>query len=178
MYVINRKKGFTLIELLIVIAIIGVLAVALLPTILNAPAKGRDAARQSHIKTAMNAIEAAALEIGVYPDINVGFCINELDSSRRMVINGNPVDLTKFFSGGQVPQDPSGKTAMDCAGIRYCPMTSEGHYFLITAMERPENANCSLDIFPTTPCRLPMGGLSISPQTSCGARGCCYVLVR
>lgn len=41
----NSKKGFTLIELLIVIAIIAVLAVAFLPTLLGAPAKGRDTSR-------------------------------------------------------------------------------------------------------------------------------------
>ena len=40
-----NHKGFTLIELLIVIVIIGVLALALLPTILERPAKARDAAR-------------------------------------------------------------------------------------------------------------------------------------
>lgn len=39
------KKGFTLIELLIVIAIIGILATAFVPSILNAPSKARDAAR-------------------------------------------------------------------------------------------------------------------------------------
>ena len=39
------SEGFTLIEILIVIAIIGVLAVAFLPSVLNAPAKARDAQR-------------------------------------------------------------------------------------------------------------------------------------
>jgi prepilin-type N-terminal cleavage/methylation domain-containing protein len=46
----NYKKGFTLIELLIVITIIGVLAVAFLPSFLNAPAKARDVQRMKDIQ--------------------------------------------------------------------------------------------------------------------------------
>ena len=40
-----KKRAFTLIQLLIVITIIGILAAALLPSILNAPGRGREAAR-------------------------------------------------------------------------------------------------------------------------------------
>ncbi len=42
-----NKKGFTLIELLIVITIIGILSVALLPSLLGAPAKARDTQRKT-----------------------------------------------------------------------------------------------------------------------------------
>lgn len=92
MKTLNSKKGFTLIELLIVIAIIAVLAVAFLPTILGAPAKGRDTAR-----------------------------IADLQKIQKVLINGDlvgttlpntgSIDGTSFSSflanfGGKVPSDP------------------------------------------------------------------------
>ncbi len=63
----KNRQAFTLIELLIVIAIIGILAVALLPTITGGPLKARDAARVSAVNQIVTALENVVLEGGAYP---------------------------------------------------------------------------------------------------------------
>ncbi len=63
---ITLRKGFTLIELLIVIAIIGLLAVFLLPSVLDAPRSARDAGRKVAVNDLVIAVEqykAANLEV-------------------------------------------------------------------------------------------------------------------
>jgi prepilin-type N-terminal cleavage/methylation domain-containing protein len=72
-------KGFTLIELLIVVSIIGILSVALVPSITNAPAKARDAARIAAVKDAIAAIETYAIDNNsVYP---ASGCVNTVFAS-------------------------------------------------------------------------------------------------
>ena len=67
MIVERGRKGFTLIEMLIVLIIIAVLAVVVLPRIMNARRRAKDeAARQtlSQLKTAVEEFEA---DVGCYP---------------------------------------------------------------------------------------------------------------
>ena len=63
------QKGFTLIELLIVIALIGILAVALLSAInpLEQLRKGRDSARKADAAELMNAVERFYASYQCYP---------------------------------------------------------------------------------------------------------------
>ncbi|MBU1445788.1 type II secretion system GspH family protein, partial [Patescibacteria group bacterium] len=95
----KTNKGFTLIELLIVIAIIGILATALLPTILNAPGKARDSARMLNISGIITAIEAYNADEGQYPQTDG--CVSTSTGPFKDIAGD-------YFSGSNIPQDPSG----------------------------------------------------------------------
>lgn len=92
MKTLNSKKGFTLIELLIVIAIIAVLAVAFLPTILGAPAKGRDTARIASLQKIQKVLVVGDLSGKTLPANNC--------------VNGSPFSAFVADFGGSVPKDP------------------------------------------------------------------------
>jgi prepilin-type N-terminal cleavage/methylation domain-containing protein len=146
----RNKKGFTLIELLIVIAIIGILSAALLPTILNAPARGRDAARQGHLNSIVAALETYNSDFGKYP--STSGCVGSGDVFSD---GGNSV-LNKYFAGGTPPADPSGeRTDLTedpgvCAedGQYYYGYVGEvgvAEYVLGTVMEVEQNNNSDTD---------------------------------
>lgn len=99
MKAMNSKKGFTLIELLIVIAIIGVLAVAFLPSLLGAPAKGRDTSRIADLQKIQKVLINANLEAKAYPVAAAGTCVD------GTVAPFNDVKYLSAF-GGKTPSDP------------------------------------------------------------------------
>ena len=68
----RNVKGFTLVELMIVIAIIGVLATALIPSLLGSQAKARDTARQNNLNSISAAIDGYQLDNSVFPDLTSG----------------------------------------------------------------------------------------------------------
>ncbi len=77
-----NKKGFTLVEILIVIGIIGLLSVFLVPSLLGARDKGKEAAVKGVMHSVQLAIEAYHMENDLYPlgkDITVkSLCENYL----------------------------------------------------------------------------------------------------
>ncbi len=62
-----KNKGFTLIEVLVVIGIIGLLAVFLVPNLLGAQDRAKDAAVQSVMHSVQLAVEAYNMENESYP---------------------------------------------------------------------------------------------------------------
>lgn len=122
----KTSKGFTLIELLIVITIIGILAVSLLPSVLGAPARARDAARISDLRNITTALEVYNSDNQGYPDGTNG---------KGCIGSAGFTDLDKYFQGGKPPKDPQGtsaKTIGQCGAgeYLYCkqPGTGAGYY--------------------------------------------------
>ncbi|MFA5820765.1 MAG: prepilin-type N-terminal cleavage/methylation domain-containing protein [Candidatus Gracilibacteria bacterium] len=104
MNLLKSKKGFTLIELLIVITIIGILAVAFLPTLLGAPAKARDTKRVADLQTIQKILVNANLEGKAYPT-TIG-CVEGALSTGLASPNDTWVKAFGPSFGGVVPTDP------------------------------------------------------------------------
>ena len=64
---IKNQAGFTLLELLIVIVIIGILAFLVVPGVITAPQKTRDAQRKADLSVIRNALEAYFNDHNAYP---------------------------------------------------------------------------------------------------------------
>lgn len=167
MKITKTKKGFTLIELLIVIAIIGILFAALVPTILNAPAKARDGARQLNLNSIATAVEGYNVDYGQYPagDGCIAAVFVEPGTTNSVAQN--------YFSGGNVPEDPSGTRSTTqvpndpgtCLTTgtyyyRYIGDPAIGQYILAAAMELEDsnnstsNATIAQDTGCTTGCNI------------------------
>lgn len=88
------NRGFTLVELMIVIAIIGILAAALFPSMTGYLKRSRDAARTSHLKDISTAAGAYFSDRETYPDpalVTIG-CVNSGQLTTNYMPKGLPSD--------------------------------------------------------------------------------------
>ena len=128
------KKAFTLIELLVVVSIIGVLAVALVPTIGSAPAKARDAARKTKIGEVIKAVEMYNIDEGKYP-------AEHAVNTAKCVLDGPDVhaDFTAYLSSFELAGEPTGATCGD--GIMYTP-TADGYTVYVYVENESSGTHC------------------------------------
>lgn len=121
MKLLKGRKGFTLIELLIVITIIGVLAVALVPRIVGAPAKARDAARKADLQQIATGIELYYDAEGTYPGSSG--CVSAIASD---------------LQGGyltSVPEDPQGNAGSSSCSTGYAYQKTADGFVVIAQLE-------------------------------------------
>ncbi len=144
----KTKKGFTLIELLIVIAIIGVLAVAFLPSLLNAPAKGRDAQRLATVQKVQNFVVTQMLTNSL-GTADTG-CIDTASSSDANL--GKLINTNIASFGGVAPKDPDTAIKFTAAGttctgqylfVKHTGTSPKYKYAVVAGVENKENSNVS-----------------------------------
>ena len=82
---VKNKKGFTLIELVIVVAILGVLALLVVPNVVNRKNEAEEAVINANIKVINNAIKMYYFEQGDYPQANnIEDLIGELKAKKYL----------------------------------------------------------------------------------------------
>lgn len=110
---VRNIKGFTLVELMIVIAIIGVLAVALIPTLTGAQSKARDTGRISAITNASTSLLSYRNDSWYFPSTDKG-CLTDANWNIASYKDNasTPADVTaevaKVFNGWKAPVDSQG----------------------------------------------------------------------
>jgi general secretion pathway protein G len=134
---VRAHKAFTLIELMIVIVIIGILAVALLPRVIGAPAKARDVTRKADISNLINAFELYAADVGYYPGTaGTRYCLATTDTTTIVPL------IDDYLQ--ELPVDPTGldTNSTTCSdSYYYGPLTQSGsgdaetNYFLMANLE-------------------------------------------
>jgi general secretion pathway protein G len=69
---LNKQKGFTLIELMVVVVILAVLAVVVLPNIMDRPDEARKVQAQQNLKAIASALQLYKLDNYTYPTTDQG----------------------------------------------------------------------------------------------------------
>jgi general secretion pathway protein G len=85
------KKGFSLLELLVVILILGILAAAVVPNVIEAGDKAKEDLTCVNMATAKRTLDMFKLDNGIYPETEEGFnaLMSNPDTDKYVNYNSN-----------------------------------------------------------------------------------------
>lgn len=123
----RKSKGFTLIEMLIVIVVIAILALIVIPRLLGAGRKAKEAALKGDLHQIRNAIQQFEADCGDYPA-----ALDDLQTAPAAgSAGGNGIDLDVTAWQGPYLRTPDGNLPDDPfnpgGGWTYTAATGEVH---------------------------------------------------
>jgi type II secretory pathway pseudopilin PulG len=128
----KTRRGFSALVIILiiilivgVIVIVGIIGITLLPNILGAPSKARDASRKAQLSMLSTAIENAKVKDDKYPEKSV--CVEELEST-----------IKNYLNDGKMPVDPAGTQtfgSITCASGYYYQSFGDKGYILWAKMD-------------------------------------------
>lgn len=137
----SARKGFTLVELMIVIAIIGILAAVLYPSLMGYLERTRDTNRQQAMNQVGTALGTYFADMNAYPKQGNAKCLDDI----KGVIEGTGKAVQYLKAIPKDPKAASNKIGNCASGYAYFNLKDTSAYMVGAKMEVVTNGNMALD---------------------------------